>query len=135
MWSKLHIHPGFVEILFAHLQYFFPFTILQLRVNLHPCQMRASPPFCVVIISIAIDDTYICGYKLYLLNTVHTAQYILALDILGLDILGITRLTNPSFQAPIWGNLWQYGHKCTFTFISVGALQLSYWYFLSYLKL
>ena len=27
--------------------------------------MRASPPFCVVIISIAIDDTHMCGYNLY----------------------------------------------------------------------
>ena len=75
--------------------------------------MRASPHFCVVIISIAIDDTYVCGYKLYLLNTVLAAQYlsgsltssvpvnwnctscvstwldILGLDILGLDILGL----------------------------------------------
>ena len=24
--------------------------------------MRASPPFCVVIISITTDDTHVCGY-------------------------------------------------------------------------
>ena len=54
--------------------------------NLHPCQMKASPPFCVVMVSIAINGTHICGY-----NTLidMLALDILRLNILGLDILGI----------------------------------------------
>ena len=38
--------------------------------ELAPLPDESFSPFCIVIISITIDDTHVCGYNLYLLNTV-----------------------------------------------------------------